>query len=41
MNLNILLYSPANNHAELINSLDELVSLVEQQRDELRKNANW
>lgn len=41
MNLKILLYSAAKNHIELIDSLNDLVTKVEQKRDELRADANW
>jgi hypothetical protein len=41
MNLTILTYSSANNHAELAGSLDELSVLVETCRDKLREDGNW
>jgi len=41
MNLKILPYSIANSHIELMDSLDDLVHRVEQNRDDLRKNTNW
>ncbi len=41
MNLKILNYSKNNNHSELTESLSQLVSLVEDVREELRENGNW
>ena len=41
MNLTILTYSPANDHAELGESLTELAELVDSQRDGLRDTGNW
>jgi len=41
MNLKVLTYSSANNYAELLDSLQNLVSLVEQERDVLRNDSNW
>lgn len=41
MNLKVLTYSSANNHIELLDSVQNLVSLVEQERDVLRNDSNW
>ncbi|WGI23647.1 SIR2 family protein [Halomonas alkaliantarctica] len=41
MNLNIIQYSGANNHIELLESVTELVDLVEAEREELKINMNW
>lgn len=41
MNLTILSYKPTQNHKEVSDSIEELIGLVENARDELRKNANW
>lgn len=41
MNLKILEYSPVNNHIDLHESIVQLVSLVENERDMLRTNGNW
>jgi hypothetical protein len=41
MNLRILTYSPANNHAELVESIQQLGNSVEAKRDELRQSGNW
>ncbi len=41
MNLRILTYSPANNHRELGESIENLVEMVEDERDALRNNGNW
>ena len=41
MSLRILDYSPANQHEELVKSLDNLSLLVEQQRLDLKKSGNW
>lgn len=41
MNLNIIQYSDKNNHKELLESINNLVQLVEAERDELKINMNW
>ncbi len=41
MNSKILSYSANNNHIELTESLEKLVSNVNEYRDELRENGNW
>ncbi|MEL4402776.1 SIR2 family protein [Shewanella algae] len=41
MNLNIIQYSDKDNHKELLESLRELVQLVEMEREELKINMNW
>jgi len=41
MNLKILTYSSSNNYAELFDSLQNMVNLVEQERDVLRNDSNW
>jgi hypothetical protein len=41
MNLTILTYSPQHDHRELYDSIVELVSLVENERDQIRISGNW
>ncbi len=41
MNLQIIRYSSANNHQELLDSLKQLSSLVESERENLRTTQNW
>lgn len=41
MNSKILSYSSKNNHEELTDSLEQLVSKVNEYRDSLRENGNW
>lgn len=41
MNLRALLYDPASEHAELAESVEALVPLVESCREELARTANW
>jgi len=41
MNLSIIKYSPALNHQELTDSIQELGVIVENKRDELRLSGNW
>jgi hypothetical protein len=41
MNLNIIQYSNKDNHKELLESINNLVQLVEAERDELKINMNW
>lgn len=41
MNLNIIQYSDKDNHKELLESINNLVELVEAERDELKINMNW
>jgi hypothetical protein len=41
MNLRILDYSPASTHRELTESIEQLATLVEARRDDLRISLNW
>ncbi|MCY9828591.1 SIR2 family protein [Vibrio chagasii] len=41
MNLQVIRYSSANNHVELLDSLKQLQALVEQEREELGETQNW
>jgi hypothetical protein len=41
MNLAILTYKSANNHKELVDSLQELVGLVENERENVKMTGNW
>lgn len=41
MNLNIIQYSPKNNHKELLDSIIDLNGLVDSERAELTINMNW
>jgi|10_taG_2_1085330.scaffolds.fasta_scaffold00002_169 hypothetical protein len=41
MNLNIIQYSDKDNHSELLESIRNLVQLVEEEREELKINMNW
>lgn len=41
MNLLMLTYSPDNDHKELVDSVKDLVELVEANRDELKTSGNW
>lgn len=41
MNLNIVAYKKSSDHKELFDSVEELVQLVEEQREQLRLNSNW
>ena len=41
MNVKVLPYSSVDDHAELGDSLVDLVELVESSREELRKTGNW
>ena len=41
MNLNIIKYSPKDGHKELLDSLINLNTLVENERDEIKLNMNW
>ncbi|MBF4281168.1 SIR2 family protein, partial [Vibrio anguillarum] len=41
MNLNIIQYSDKDNHKELLESISNLVQLVEAEREELKINMNW
>ncbi|MFZ0931453.1 MAG: SIR2 family protein [Syntrophobacteraceae bacterium] len=41
MNLVILTYKAMHDHKELTDSLEQLVVLVESERDNLRRNGNW
>jgi len=41
MNLTILTYKPADDHKELLDSIDDLAKQVEDKRDELKINGNW
>jgi hypothetical protein len=41
MNIKILRYSSAHDHKELSDSMNKLVDLVENQREELRATGNW
>jgi len=41
MNVNILLYSKASDHQELIISVEALTNLVDEAREQLRNNSNW
>jgi hypothetical protein len=40
-NLKIILYDPKNDHRELVDSINKLVTLVEASRTELSRNQNW
>lgn len=40
-NLELITYSPENNHIELCRSLESLVILVEEERDEIAKVRTW
>lgn len=39
--LKVIRYSPANHHAELQSSLEALVQLVDERRDEIANNRDW
>lgn len=39
--LNVLLYSPKDNHKALTDEIEKLVSIVSIRRDEIAKNQNW
>lgn len=41
MNLNIIQYSPKDNHKELLDSIADLVQQVENEREQLKLNMNW
>lgn len=41
MNLNIIQYSEKDSHKELLDSIVQLVQLVEAEREELKINMNW
>jgi hypothetical protein len=41
MNVKVLLYGKGNDHRELLISVKELTELVDDKRDQLRKNSNW
>jgi len=41
MNVNILLYSKASDHQELLSSVEALTNLVDEAREQLRNNSNW
>lgn len=41
MNLNLIQYSPKNNHKELLDSISDLVQLVEDERENIKINMNW
>lgn len=41
MNLRVLSYNSRNNHQELLDSVQGLVSLVEQAREDLKETGNW
>lgn len=41
MNLNIIQYSPRDGHKELLDSITNLVELVEAEREVLKANMNW
>lgn len=41
MNLKIIQYSPKDNHKELIDSISDLVQLVEDEREEIKITMNW
>lgn len=41
MNLKMIEYSPDNNHQELLNSLENLVTLVEENRDNIVDKQDW
>lgn len=41
MNIAVLLYNPALDHRELVDSVDHLVNIVEAERDQLRVSGNW
>jgi hypothetical protein len=41
MNLNIMQYSPKENHKELLDSIINLLQLVEDEREQIKINMNW